>query len=1223
MAGNPRNVYTADFRDLDNVIEQLKQSVCPEFDGGWSEWSKWSICTKTISGIQTRTRECANPEPAHGGKHCSGTRALVRECSNMSSCHEAFPLGFRVGKNPSLGVMEIYKNSSWQKLCTSSWDIDEENSTCKAMGYSNTGVYDNGTWSTDDNTSNASVHYNCKTLTKCRKMVDNKVQLLCKVPVRLNGANIEYGGRVEVFFKGKWGKICRNKWNIDDAKVICRQLGFKGAVAEFIGSDVKGEDAIPFVMSDVACTGDESELASCERTDGKLNVDCQKDDKGAQALCEPKNKKVLSTTRSVIDVGRTETTRCALKNETSFIRWFNNKNQEINSTSGARIKVNKNGELIIKKVQLSDGGTYECRGLEYTQYFTIYVNARFTKKNPQQSLIADMSGIICCSAEGNPKPLIVWSRQDGKQLNKERFKQRSDGSLRVNPVHPQDKGTYICTMKQNKGTESVTSEDQTINVFVMIWPNIQLLGPNKPIREGESGNLTCKIVQGLPEPQLSWLKNGKPLPNEMNRTLLLTDVTSEDEGSYTCNASNAAGFFTDSKNVTVEIPPKLNPELRDRSVPLNSTFTMKCTTSGDHPLQINWTKNGVDLGNNNSNTFTVDRVTFKHAGLYGCTAVNKAGKTWTTFWIDVTVSPQIYEPPRNTSVPEGYPANITCKARGIPQPKLSWKFNGGDLPSVVSQTNFREGSFLELSNTTKDMEGTYKCIATNKANSATSSAYLHVFEKPTAEVGPNPYPTLTAGDNLKLTCKVNEATVKVIWKKDGDAVSPRAQINTQVNDKLSKLFIAEVVEGDSGKYSCEAHNRPGIVARSTVKINVEGFIIASARSALEWYYIVGPMSGCIVIFAIGWYICKRRKAAMAKFPDQEQALEMELLNVEVDEWEIAVDRILLQEVIGRGAFGAVWRALLSEPDGQPGNRTVAAKCFTPTAGEDGRKSLMREIELGKLLGEKPQSNIVTFIGCVTTQVHPILVMEYLACGDLLGYLRKSRGIHDKYHLGQGSVSKLEIYDLVLFAKQIAAGMVFLGSRGIIHRDLAARNVLVDDNYVCKVTDFGLAYQDFKYGHGNAKKGCMPIKWTAPEILSGNVAELSPQSDVWSYGVVLYEIFTIGGIPYPGWSEGKVVAEVLNGYQMPKPEHIDDKLYDVITRCWNLNPDFRPPFENLRQRMDTYLREETYTELMNMGRYDGTKYSKVEDLGAEDEPPTERVKTTSTGKKLGRWSSLRF
>jgi len=136
-------------------------------------------------------------------------------------------------------------------------------------------------------------------------------------------------------------------------------------------------------------------------------------------------------------------------------------------------------------------------------------------------------------------------------------------------------------------------------------------------------------------------------------------------------------------------------------------------------------------------------------------------------------------------------------------------------------------------------------------------------------------------------------------------------------------------------------------------------------------------------------------------------------------------------------------------------------------------------------------------------------MEYLPCGDLLGFLRKCRGIEDKYHHGEGEVVDLETYQLVSFAKQIATGMVFLGSRGVVHRDLAARNVLLDRNFVCKITDFGLAYQNFVYGHGNAKKGCIPIKWTAPEILFGNCASLTSKSDVWSYGIVLYEIFTIG------------------------------------------------------------------------------------------------------------------
>ena len=93
---------------------------------------------------------------------------------------------------------------------------------------------------------------------------------------------------MEVFYKGKWAKICRNKWDFNDVKVICRQLGFEEALAEFIGSDIKAE-GIPFAMSDVSCAGEEFELASCDRIDGKLNIppQCQSDDKGSQALCQP------------------------------------------------------------------------------------------------------------------------------------------------------------------------------------------------------------------------------------------------------------------------------------------------------------------------------------------------------------------------------------------------------------------------------------------------------------------------------------------------------------------------------------------------------------------------------------------------------------------------------------------------------------------------------------------------------------------------------------------------------------------------------------------------------------------------------------------------------------------------------------------------------------------------------------------------------------------------
>ncbi|KAL9959877.1 hypothetical protein ACROYT_G033247 [Oculina patagonica] len=802
------------------------------------------MCSKTIGGIQTRTRECENPEPAHGGKPCNGARAVVRECGNMSSCHEEFPLRFQAKETPSLGTVEIYKNNTWKKLCTATWDTAEENLTCQAIGYSNSEVYENSS------ASNTTVHHSCASLTNCRNNSDGNLQT-CKVLVRLNGAKVDYGGRVEVFYRGKWGKICRSEWGITDAQVICRQLGFKDALAEFIGSDVQDSE-IPFLMSDVDCKGDKPELAYCRRTDGK--VDCS-DDKGAEALCEPKNRKVLPKDPLDVDIDSIETIQCSLQNETKHIKWLNGKGEEINSTSGSRIKAFPNGTLIINNVQLSDGGTYECRGLEYTRYYTVYVDARFSKVEPHQNLIAGKSGVLGCSAEGRPAPWFTWKRKVGRPLSKERFRQLPNGSMHVDPVHSKDGGEYICTINQNKGAKRITRKPQTINARVIILPSIHVSGPSQPIREGDSVNMTCNVTAGLPSPQLRWSKNGEDL-EENSAVLFLREVTEKDEGRYTCEATNSAGSSVDDVQVNVQVPPQLNDRLKDQSLPLNSTFSIKCTVRGDHPLKVNWTKDGVNIGNNN--ILTIDRVTFESAGRYGCSAKNRAGKKHANFGIDITVSPQVDVSPKNQTVPEGNSANLTCKARGVPKPTTAWNFNNGDLPSNAVENYIDEGSFLQLSNTTKDMEGTYTCTAKNKVNATTSAATLRVLEKPTAEIIPNPHPTLMVGDELKLTCEVNAVTTHIKWLKNGVLVSPRARVSPRVDDK-SILSIEKVVEDDSGEYSCEASNEAGIVTRSSVEIEVR-----AAGGSLKWYYIVGPILAVLLIFSsvsVGWYLCKSPRPA--------------------------------------------------------------------------------------------------------------------------------------------------------------------------------------------------------------------------------------------------------------------------------------------------------------------------------------------------------------------------
>ncbi|XP_067023944.1 scavenger receptor cysteine-rich type 1 protein M130-like [Acropora muricata] len=439
-------------------------------DGGWSDWSKWSHCTKNVNGIQMRTRQCVNPKPQFGGKLCTGPNATaMRGCTDKSICRQDFSVRLLTIKGfPSNGSLQILSNGKWKDLCITNWNVAERNLFCQGQGYngSSPGVCSNSGTNSSGNTTRS-----CEQLTQdCEEKISSEIK--CSVPVRLAGLDsINYAGRVEVFYQGKWGKICRNKWDINDVKVVCKQLGFQSAVAEFIGMDTKDEN-ISVVMSNVACTGQESVLASCKRFDGKHYC---VDNKGAQAFCEPnpqhikltsisENRTVLEKRHHVFKIRRTVTVTCS-KVETKNISWHNG-STGVKIKSGGRIELN-GLSLKIKDLQLDDAGTYECRGESSTRFYTIYAIAKFRRKTPIQAFLSGGPGIIHCSALGNPSPHFKWSRQDGRSLHDGRFIQLANGSLMMKSIQAEDKGTYICAIKQPRGYEPSIEKSQSINVIVV------------------------------------------------------------------------------------------------------------------------------------------------------------------------------------------------------------------------------------------------------------------------------------------------------------------------------------------------------------------------------------------------------------------------------------------------------------------------------------------------------------------------------------------------------------------------------------------------------------------------------------------------------------------------------------------------------------------------------------------------------------------------------------
>ncbi|KAE9419299.1 hypothetical protein Angca_004455, partial [Angiostrongylus cantonensis] len=283
-----------------------------------------------------------------------------------------------------------------------------------------------------------------------------------------------------------------------------------------------------------------------------------------------------------------------------------------------------------------------------------------------------------------------------------------------------------------------------------------------------------------------------------------------------------------------------------------------------------------------------------------------------------------------------------------------------------------------------------------------------------------------------------------------------------------------------------------------------------------------------------------------------------------------VFRLQLVDILGEGAFGEVWRANLRPDKNDPDSpqEVVAVKKLKSSAHEKELIDLVSEMETFKIIGRN--DNLLRLIGCCTGSGPLYVVLELCKYGNLRDFLRihRPREEHQEAVTKQGEEvsdyleprkwsdrcdNKVVIHNithkhLVHFAWQIAKGMEFMANKKIIHRDLAARNVLVTENFVMKISDFGLSRDvhcnDYYRKKGN---GRLPIKWMALEALDSHMYTV--ESDVWSYGILLWEIMTMGGTPYPTIAMPQLYSVLKGGYRMEAPQKCPGEIYDLMVSCW--------------------------------------------------------------------------
>ncbi|XP_058236844.1 fibroblast growth factor receptor 2 isoform X1 [Hemibagrus wyckioides] len=716
------------------------------------------------------------------------------------------------------------------------------------------------------------------------------------------------------------------------------------------------------------------------------------------------------------------------------------------------------------------------------------------------------------------------------------------------------------------------------------------------VHPGDIVKLNCPLPEAA---AIVWTKDGTSLIPD-NRTLIereqlhIRHAAPTDSGLYSCQATGARS--TDAVcfivNVTDTIssgddqddaersddvgadteqmraPYWTSPEKMEKrlhAVPAANTVKFRCAAEGKPVPTLHWLKNGRAFRPEDRMggyrvrhqhwTLIMESVVPSDKGNYTCIVENKYGSINHTYTLDV-VERSPHRPilqaglPANATVHVGEDARFVCKVYSDAQPHIQWLHhitkNGsryasnGDpyvrvLKTAGVNTTDKEIEVLFLPNVTFSDAGEYTCLAGNSIGISYHSAWLTVLpansETPELEYPPDYVEiAIYCIGVFLIACMV---VIVIVCRMRTSIKKPDFGGQPAVHKLTKQIPLRRQVTVSADSSSSMSSSTP--------------LVRITTRRSSEHEHII---------------------------PEYELP--------EDPRWEFSRDKLTLGKPLGEGCFGQVVmaEALGIDKDKPKEAVTVAVKMLKDDATEKDLSDLVSEMEMMKMIGR--HKNIINLLGACTQDGPLYVIVEYASKGNLREYLRARRppGMEYSYDIARVSEEPLTFKDLVSCTYQVARGMEYLASQKCIHRDLAARNVLVTESNVMKIADFGLArdVHNIDY-YKKTTNGRLPVKWMAPEALFDRV--YTHQSDVWSFGVLMWEIFTLGGSPYPGIPVEELFKLLKEGHRMDKPTNCTNDLYMMMKDCWHAISSQRPTFKQLVEDLDrilTLASQEEYIDL---------------------------------------------
>ncbi|CAK7301596.1 fibroblast growth factor receptor 2 isoform X8 [Vulpes vulpes] len=632
---------------------------------------------------------------------------------------------------------------------------------------------------------------------------------------------------------------------------------------------------------------------------------------------------------------------------------------------------------------------------------------------------------------------------------------------------------------------------------------------------------------------------------------LVEDTTLEPEG---------APYWTNTEKM----------EKRLHAVPAANTVKFRCPAGGNPTPTMRWLKNGKEFKQehriggykvrNQHWSLIMESVVPSDKGNYTCVVENEYGSINHTYHLDV-VERSPHRPilqaglPANASTVVGGDVEFVCKVYSDAQPHIQWikhvekngsKYGPDGLPYLKvlkhSGINSSNAEVLALFNVTEEDAGEYICKVSNYIGQANQSAWLTVLPKQQAPVREK---EITASPDY-LEIAIYCIGVFLIACMVVTVILCRMKTTTKKPDFSSQPAVHKLTK--------RIPLRRQVSAESSSSMNSNTPLVRITT----------------------------RLSSTADTPMLAGVSEYEL--PEDPKWEFPRDKLTLGKPLGEGCFGQVVMAEAVGIDKEKPKEavTVAVKMLKDDATEKDLSDLVSEMEMMKMIGK--HKNIINLLGACTQDGPLYVIVEYASKGNLREYLRARRppGMEYSYDINRVPEEQMTFKDLVSCTYQLARGMEYLASQKCIHRDLAARNVLVTENNVMKIADFGLArdINNIDY-YKKTTNGRLPVKWMAPEALFDRV--YTHQSDVWSFGVLMWEIFTLGGSPYPGIPVEELFKLLKEGHRMDKPANCTNELYMMMRDCWHAVPSQRPTFKQLVEDLDRILTLTTNEEYLDLSQ----------------------------------------